>query len=247
MGPMPHLNFAPRWAAVRAAVAGLGMPRHVEAAKASALVAYAAAKAIDRAQIEASAGYVAGAAKQAARTNWPILREIADPRGRCNRKAFLTIALAFLAVQFAVAGVFWLFGIETDNSTNLLLNAPILWIGSTVCFKRLHDVGLSGWWLPGSFVVWVTTMLISLALISIALAENALDPGQPAYYIAVAAIALPVFGALVWLHTASSAETANRYGPVAGPTGLSMPEQKIAAAAAVATMEVPAAEIANAA
>jgi uncharacterized membrane protein YhaH (DUF805 family) len=270
MGPLPHLNFAPRWAVVRAAVAEMYASRFKNTAKAAVFGARATvvgaiarvdlarikqsagralataketASTMDRAHIETAAQKVAATTKRAVRTGWPILREIADPRGRCNRKAFLTIALAFLAIQFAVAGVFWLFSIETDNTTNLLLNVPILWIGSTVCFKRLHDVGRSGWWLPGSFVIWFTTVLISLALISIALADNALDPGQPAFYVAFATITLPVFGALVWLHTAASVETANKYGPVAGPLGLSMPERKAAATAA----DVPATKVASAA
>jgi uncharacterized membrane protein YhaH (DUF805 family) len=236
MGPMPSLNFAPHWAAARAAIAGLELPRRAHVAKAKLVAGFAAIKTIDRARIET-------AAKNAVSTGWPLLREICDPRGRCNRKAFLSIALSFLAIQLAVAALFWLFGIENSNTTNLLLNAPILWIGSTVCFKRLHDVGRSGWWLPGSFVIWFVTVLVSLALISIALADNALDPGQPAFYVAFAAITLPVFGALLWLHTAPSVPEANKYGPVAGPMGLSMPERK----AVVAKATSPVAPMANAA
>jgi uncharacterized membrane protein YhaH (DUF805 family) len=219
MGPLPLLNFAPRWAAVRTVVAG-----------------------VDAAHLKTAAHAAAGITRNAAIVGWPILREVADPRGRCNRKAFLTIALAFLAVQCAVAGLFWLFGIETNNTTNLLLNAPILWIGSTVCFKRLHDVGRSGWWLPGAFVIWFVTVLISLALISIALADDALDPGKPAFYVAFITITLPVFGALLWLHTAPSVTIANKYGPVAGPMGLSMPERK-----APMVADTPAVDVATAA
>ncbi len=195
MGLSPQLNFAPRLAAARAALAGWDMVR------------------------------LRSSVRQAITIGWPILCEISDPRGRCNRKAFLTIALAFLAIQFAVAGLFWLCGIETGNTTNLLLNAPILWIGSTVCFKRLHDIGRSGWWLPGAFVIWFVTVLVSLALISLMLTEDALDPGQPAFYVAFIVITLPVFGALLWLHMAPSMEVANQYGPVPDATGLSMPQR----------------------
>jgi uncharacterized membrane protein YhaH (DUF805 family) len=242
MGPLPHLNLMPRWAAVRTAVAGLDVTRLKQAAGSAAAAATAAAAKIDLARIAASARQAARAAKRAAIKGWPILREIADPRGRCNRKAFLTIALAFLAIQLTVAALFWLFGIETSNTMNLVLNAPILWIGSTVCFKRLHDVGRSGWWLPGSFVIWFTTVILSLALISLMLDETAFDPGQPAFYAAFAAITLPVFGALLWLHTAPSVAGANKYGPLAGPNGLSMPEHGSAAVA-----DAPAAPVANAA
>ncbi len=242
MGPLPHLNSTPRWAAVRTAVAGLTVTRLKQLTGQAVAAAKAAAPKIDRARIAASARHGAAAAKPAAIKGWQILREIADPRGRCNRKAFLTIALAFLVIQAIVAGLFWQFGIETSNTMNLALNAPILWIGSTVCLKRLHDVGLSGWWLPGSFLIWFTTVILSLALISLMLDETALDPGQPAFYVAFAAITLPVFGALLWVHTAPSVAGANKYGPIAGPNGLSMPDR-----GSVAAADAPAAPVANAA
>jgi uncharacterized membrane protein YhaH (DUF805 family) len=246
MGPLPHLNLIPRWTAVRTAVAGLDVTRLKLAAGRATIAATAAvtgaASKIDLARIAASARQAVRAAKPAAIKGWPILREIADPRGRCNRKAFLTIALAFLAIQLTVAALFWLSGIETTNTMNLVLNAPILWIGSTVCIKRLHDVGRSAWWLPGSFAIWFTTVILSLALISLMLDETAFDPGQPVFYVAFAAITLPVFGALLWLHTATSVAGANKYGPAAGPNGLSMPER-----GSVAAADAPAAPVANAA
>jgi uncharacterized membrane protein YhaH (DUF805 family) len=157
---------------------------------------------------------------------WPTLCELSDPRGRCNRQAFLTIALAFLAIQFAVAALLWLFDIETSNTTNLLLNAPIAWIGSTVCLKRLHDVGLRGWWLPGAATIWLAAAMLFAMIISIVLGEDALQQGQPAFFAVFAVITLPAFGALLWLHTAPSTTTANRFGPATGPRGLSMPERK---------------------
>jgi uncharacterized membrane protein YhaH (DUF805 family) len=225
-----------------AASTRLELPRIKQAAGRAMTASKAATSQFNRTRLAASARQALAKAKLAAVQGWPVLRELADPRGRCNRKAFLTIALAFLAIQLSVAVMFWLFGIETSNTMNLLLNAPILWIGSTVCFKRLHDVGLSGWWLPGSFMIWFTTVIISLALISIMLADTALDPGQPAFYAAFVTITLPVFGALLWLHTAPSVAGANKYGPVAGTNGLSMPERGSAA-----TTDTPAAPVANAA
>ncbi len=171
--------------------------------------------------------------KRALANAWPALCEISDPRGRCNRKAFLTIALAFLAIQVAIAALLWLFDIETSTTTNLLLNAPIAWIGSTVCLKRLHDVGLRGWWLPGAATIWFAAAMLIAMIVSIILGEDALQQGQPAFYAVFAVITLPAFGALLWLHTAPSVTTANRFGPVTGPRGLSMPERKRAAHASV--------------
>ena len=157
------------------------------------------------------------------RRGWPVLKEIADPRGRCNRRAFLVIALVFLALQTTIAALFWLFGVETSFEATVALNAPVIWIGTTVCFKRLHDVGLRGWWLPGAFAIWFVAAMLIAMVVSMVLGEDAVLPGQPAFYLVFAAITLPAFGALLWLHTAPSDAGANRFGPVAGESGLSMP------------------------
>ncbi len=193
MGLMTNLDLSSRLQSARAALAGL-----------------------DAATVQAWT-------KSAYAQSGPVLLEISDPRGRCNRQAFLTIALAFLAIQFGVAALLWLFGIETSTTATLLLNAPILWIGSTVCLKRLHDVGLRGWWLPGSFAIWLFVAMLVSMIVSIVLGEAALQPGEPAFYVVFAMITLPAFGALLWLHTAPSVETVNQFGPVPGLRGLSMP------------------------
>jgi uncharacterized membrane protein YhaH (DUF805 family) len=160
------------------------------------------------------------------------LREVGDPRGRCNRKAFLSIALAFLAIQFGCAALLWLGDIEMSQEGSLLLNAPILWIGTTVCLKRLHDVGLRGWWLPGAFAIWFTIALVFATIVSIALGAEALEQGKPAFYAVFAVITLPSFGALLWLHTAPSVMGENVHGPVPGASGLSMPARVRVAGAA---------------
>ena len=177
---------------------------------------------VDRAAVKASA-------RQAAARALPLLREIADPRGRCNRQAFLHIALVFLALQCGVAGLFWLLGVEMDETSTLLLNAPILWVGTTVCVKRLHDVGRRGWWIPGAFGIWFVAAMMIATIVSIVLGADAVEPGKPAFLAVFAAITLPAFGALLWLHTAPSMELANRFGPVAQGMGLSMPSRTVPA------------------
>ena len=168
-------------------------------------------------------GYLQADAARWARGFLPLLREIADPRGRCNRKAFLHVALAFLALQLGVAAGLWLAGVEMGQTGTLVLNAPILWIGSTICVKRLHDVGRRGWWILGAFAVWFLAAMIVATIVSMVVGADAVEPGELAFYGIFAAMTLPVFGALIWLHTAPSATTANRFGPVPTGRGLSMP------------------------
>ncbi len=151
------------------------------------------------------------------------LIEMASPRGRCNRKAFLNIALTFLGLQMGLAGVLWLLDIQIGMTGTILVNAPILWIGTTVCFKRLHDIGRRGWWLPGAFAVWFVSAMVIATIVSMALGDEALAEGQPAFMAMFAVITLPAFGALLWLHTRSSEPVANQFGPVPTGFGLSLP------------------------
>lgn len=155
----------------------------------------------------------------------PLLRQLADPRGRCNTNTFLRIALTFLALQSGVAALMWQLNVEVSGICTLLMNAPILWIGTTCSIKRLHDVGRSGWYLPGAFAVWFVTAFLVAMIAAIVLGEAALDEGQPVFYAMFAAVTLPAFGALIWLHTAKSTPHANVYGPIASGNGLSMPMQ----------------------
>ena len=69
-------------------------------------------------------------ATHAVRRSLVILLHMASPRGRCNRRAFLHIALAFLAVQTGVAALLWLFDLEVTRTASLLMNTPVLWIGT---------------------------------------------------------------------------------------------------------------------
>ena len=163
-------------------------------------------------------------------TALPLLRQIVDPRGRCNRQAFLHVALAFLALQVAVSAVLWLAGVEMSRAAAILLNAPILWVGTAICVKRLHDVGRRGWWIPGAFALWIIVALMISLIATLVLGPEALAEGQPAFFAVFAVITLPAFGALLWLHTAPGMKTANAFGPVAGPTGMSMPARAASSA-----------------
>jgi uncharacterized membrane protein YhaH (DUF805 family) len=152
-----------------------------------------------------------------------LILEMASPRGRCNRQGFLHIAVAFLALQTAVAGLFWVLGCDVSREASLALNAPLFWIGTTICIKRLHDTGRRGWWLLAAVVIWLMVSMTVSTVVAMVLPSEAMDDGQPAYLAVIAAITVPAFAALIWLHTASSAPDTNRFGPVPKGFGLSKP------------------------
>lgn len=166
--------------------------------------------------------------RQRAAEGFSCLLEMASPRGRCNRRAFLVAALSFLAIQTCLAAVLWLLEVDVGTTGTLLMNAPILWIGTTICIKRLHDTGRRGWWLPAAFIAWAGTAFAAILIVTILI--GAPERGEPSFVAAFAAVTLPVFAALLWLHTRSSEPRGNMFGPVPTGFGLSLPAPKSAPA-----------------
>jgi uncharacterized membrane protein YhaH (DUF805 family) len=152
-----------------------------------------------------------------------LVLQLADPRGRCNRQGFLNIALAFLALQSAVWVLFKIVGIELSESSAFILNAPILWIGTAVCAKRLHDLGRKGWLIPVAIVGWIIAALVFSFIMALVFGPEALLPGTIVYAVIFTAIFVPALGALLWLHTTNGMPTENAYGPVPTMFGLSVP------------------------
>ena len=100
--------------------------------------------------------------------------------------------------------------------------------------KRLHDVGLRGWWIPGVFAIWAVSVFVVTMIATGMAGEEAMQPGQPVFLVVLVIAMLPMFGALLWLHTAPSDPNENAFGPVAGTTGLSMPRRQARAFGGVA-------------
>jgi uncharacterized membrane protein YhaH (DUF805 family) len=162
-----------------------------------------------------------------ARVVLPLLCEIVDPRGRCNRKAYLYIAVTFLVLQFGAGVLLQAAGFDVSLDAALLWSAPIIWIGTAICVKRLHDVGLRGWWIPGAFAIWAVSVVVVTMIATGIAGEDAMKPGQPVFLAVLVIAMLPMFGALLWLHTAPSDPNENIFGPVPGKTGLSMPRRQV--------------------
>ncbi len=153
----------------------------------------------------------------------PLVRQLADPRGRCNRQGFLNVAVALLALQVGAWVLIKLSGVEFSDSSLFILNAPLFWIGTAVCVKRLHDLGRKGWLIPAAFAGWVVSALVVSFAAALVLGPVALLPGSWTYSILFAVITIPALGALLWLHMSVGQTTANAFGPVPDAHGFSMP------------------------
>lgn len=149
--------------------------------------------------------------------------QIADPRGRCNRKALLGIAIALLSVQ---ALAFLLHSFASQQIVHLCASAIeliCLWIATSAAIKRLHDLGYSGWWVPGSILALFTWMLIASFVCFLTLGSSVARVGSPEFLVYAAAAMVWPIAATIWLHFAKGQEGPNRYGPEPDETGLATP------------------------
>lgn len=143
---------------------------------------------------------------------------ILDPRGRCNRRGLLIAALALFLIQVAGALVLWFRPELIEHPATITLKIVLLVAAITAATQRLHDTGRSGWWLLWSFLGLLVWGLAFGWGLMYWLPVQAMQPGGHGFAALTAAIALPAFGGLMWLHCAPGDTRANRYGPV--PNGL---------------------------
>lgn len=149
--------------------------------------------------------------------------QLIDPRGRCSRKGLLCAAAVLLALQVPVVVTLWLSGIGLTGHTALILDLAFCWIGFAIVAKRLHDLGHSAWWVPAAVLVWFAgTVSLAVAVILVGDPEL-MQPGTTSYWVVFALMLAPLLIAALWLHLAEGDANDNRFGPVPGTSGFSMP------------------------
>lgn len=148
---------------------------------------------------------------------------LADPRGRCDRKGLLMVAVALIAVEAVLAGMVVAAGIALDHPGLVAVKLACLWAATAVVSKRLHDLGMPAtrmlWALLGT-VVWSTVLSLALMLW---FGDAAMEPGMLGYNIAVGGATLPVLLLTLWLHFARGEVGPNRFGPEPSSIGFSHP------------------------
>lgn len=160
------------------------------------------------------------------------LLDICDPRGRCNRKGLLQIALGLLALQIATGLLIWLGGIALDGPLALALKLGFLWLAIAAASKRLHDTGRSAWWIVWTLLAvlaWSTVVAVALLLM---FGDKILAPGAGGFEIHFALTMLLVLAATLWLHFAPGDSASNRYGSCPSEHGMSGPAPRRPAAVA---------------
>lgn len=147
-----------------------------------------------------------------------------DPRGRVNRKALLWVAIALLSIQALAVAAAMLVSSPVLHFLLAVVKLASLWIATAAAIKRLHDLGLSGWWVPGGILIQFVWTLVACFASFLVFGEAIANIGSGEFIVyAVAVMALPL-AVTVWLHFAPGTVGPNKYGPEPDESGLSMPE-----------------------
>ncbi len=150
-----------------------------------------------------------------------------DLRGRCNRTGLLVMACAMLVIQFFAVAVIWGTGADFTGSLVILAKFLFLWIATAAIAKRLHDIGVSAWWIPISCIGLVVWSFVQTLVLFFIAGHAILDVNGPMFWVSVAGTMTPVLAATVWLHFAKGVSGANRYGPQPGSSGFSTQTHEI--------------------
>lgn len=159
-----------------------------------------------------------------------IVLEAVDPRGRCNRRGLLLIAIALLAVQLVLAVLLWQGVLLQGGPVMRIAEVLLVAMAISATSKRLHDIGLSAWWILAGFgglAIW--SVLLAVVLV-FTIGAAALQPGTMGFAVAVVGTMTPAFLATLWLHVAKSEVGANRFG--AEPSTLGFAARDMPAAGA---------------
>jgi uncharacterized membrane protein YhaH (DUF805 family) len=153
----------------------------------------------------------------------PSLFDIFDPRGRADRRGLFILATILLVGQICVSGGFYLSGHEPQGPANWVIHSLFIWLGIVAISKRLHDLGISAWWmLWGAMGMLVWTFIASFAVV-LTLGIEAATPGSSGMMIAMAVSFAPLIALTVWMHFAVGAQGNNKFGPTPDASGFSKP------------------------
>jgi len=168
-----------------------------------------------------------------------VMRAGFDPRGRCNRKGLLYLAVILLTVQVGL-GVLVLRGVlEQDGPLLLAMKIVFFWTAYVGASKRLHDTGRRAWWIAGGFLALAVWTIIATVGALIVFDTNELVPGARVHSTIVMSTIVPAFAALLWLHCRKGMTGPNRFGPQPGQSGFSLPAGQAVSEQATEVEQMP--------
>jgi uncharacterized membrane protein YhaH (DUF805 family) len=151
--------------------------------------------------------------------NWPhFALAILDPRGRVSRKGLLIVLSLLIGVEIVGASLIFIGGLASDSAPILALKTVFVWIALSAAAKRLHDLGLSAWWIGGAVAMQLAWAFVLATAMFVSFGIEQMQPDSDGYAAMLAGCGLPAFAALLWLQVSEGEPEVNRYG--APPKGL---------------------------
>lgn len=148
-----------------------------------------------------------------------VLSQYVGFSGRARRSEYWYWTLATILAAIAVQIVESILGIAIDGSGPLstLLNLAIFLPGLAVTFRRVHDIGKSGWWVGGFYLTLIAFVIVVLAMAAGIIATSS-DDNTALAGLGVFAI---IFGLGIFIYAivllvfccTDSAVGPNKYGP----------------------------------
>jgi uncharacterized membrane protein YhaH (DUF805 family) len=141
----------------------------------------------------------------------PVFRVLFDPRGRSNRQSLLIAASVVVMLEIGlmivpvVPSADWLSPVSA-------IKGVMIWICCASVIKRLHDLDISGWWLPGGMALacmWTAAVAVLSMLVG---GSAVLQANNTTAAIVLGLVMMPVLGATLWLHLTPGSPVINRFG-----------------------------------
>lgn len=141
-----------------------------------------------------------------------------DHRGRLDRAGLLAVTVLLLLADALAASVIAATGASLTSPGVMAFKAVSLWMATAALNKRLHDIGLSGWWITrGLAALLVWSAIVAVGLLMVVPAAQAANPAHGAFWVNVALTSAPVLAALLWVHAKQGTPGPNAYGPAPRP------------------------------
>ncbi len=154
-----------------------------------------------------------------------IAQELVDPRGRCNRKGLVILAVAILALEAVIGLIVLALGISLEGPLAISIKLAFFWTAFAAASKRLHDLGRSAWWVAAGLlglIVWSFALAIAALM---AFGPHVLTTSTAVYAAIMIGTMLPALAALLWLHFAKGHPGPNKFGPQPEGLGFSRPTE----------------------
>jgi len=106
-----------------------------------------------------------------------VLKQYVGFSGRARRSEFWFWVLAIILGVLIIAIIETILGLSHGGDSGPIMGLFILIIllpGLAVTFRRLHDIGRSGWWVGGYYLAWIayfiflTSLAASVSVVAVA-------------------------------------------------------------------------------